>query len=197
MTNTIISLYITLIPVIVGGVINSAFCASSALGWLAKPIDFNKTFFDHKRIFGNNKTFKGFLGYVFFITATSVIWGLVSLSSEFLEQHNFFYANNTNTVLFNLQIGVLLGLAWAIFELPNSFIKRRLSINQSNALVGAKKILFIVVDQADSVFGITLVIALFYPITIGEYFMFVAIGTATHLLFNYLLYLAKIRKQPV
>lgn len=197
MTNTIIGLYITLTPVIIGGIINSAFCTSTLLRCLEIPIDFHKTFVDNKRIFGNSKTFKGFLGYVFFITVVTVIWGLLGLHNEYIAQHNFFYQLYENTLLFNLRVGVMLGLAWALFELPNSFMKRRLDIGQSNALTGAKRVFFIVLDQADSIFGITLVIALYYPITVVEYFVFVAIGTVTHLLFNYLLFLAKLRTQPV
>lgn len=197
MTNTIISLYLTLTPVIVGGVINSAFCSSDILNKLAKPIDLNKNFIDGKRIFGNNKTFKGLLGYVIFITSITILWGLLSQQFNYLAQHNFFYINHDISFLYSLQIGILLGLAWPIFELPNSFIKRRLNIGQSNAIAGFAKVFFIVLDQADSIFGIMLVVAIYYPITLAEYFAFVVIGTVTHLFFNYLLFLAKLRKQPV
>jgi hypothetical protein len=196
-TDAIVSLYITLVPVIIGGVINSVFCASPILRSLEVPIDFGQTFIDRKRIFGDSKTFKGFLGYIVFIAITTIAWGMLCASSGYLTQHNFFYTAHENTVLFNLQLGIVLGLVWAVFELPNSFSKRRLNIGQSYALTGASRIFFVVFDQADSIFGIMLVLALYNPITFSRYLLFVAIGTCTHLFFNYLLFQAKLRKMPV
>ena len=66
--------------------------------------------------------------------------------------------------LYNILIGFLLGLGYSLFELPNSFIKRRLDIKPGKTTNGFKKMFFIFLDQADSVFGVCLVVCLFYKI---------------------------------
>ena len=58
-----------------------------------------------------------------------------------LEHLNFFYINHENTLVYNLLIGFLLGLFYALFELPNSFLKRRLGIKEGKTIKGFKKIL--------------------------------------------------------
>ncbi|MBP5679219.1 MAG: CDP-archaeol synthase, partial [Bacilli bacterium] len=82
---------------------------------------------DGQRIFGDNKTIKGFLGYLFFNIIFSVFFGFI-FSVFSLNSYNFFYQNHLNTFSLNLWIGFLLGLFYALFELPNSFLKRRLGI---------------------------------------------------------------------
>ena len=193
----VVSLYISLLPVIVAGVVNAAFCHSKIFAFADKPIDDDKKFVDGRRIFGDSKTVKGFAGYVLFSMIFTVVWGFICAATPYLESHNFFYATHANSVMFNLWIGFLLGFAWALFELPNSFLKRRLNIKSSQGATGAKGVIFAILDQADSIFGVVLVIAIFYPISVMWYFAFVAIGAATHLLFNFLLFAMKLRKRPV
>ena len=41
-------------------------CKLPILNRLKTPIDLGKNFVDGKRIFGDNKTYKGLVGYVFF-----------------------------------------------------------------------------------------------------------------------------------
>lgn len=120
-------MYITLLPAIVAGVVNSIFCKVNTLSKFKVPIDFEKKFIDGKRIFGENKTWKGLFGYIFFNVIFMVIWGVIcNLAS--LNNLNFFYFSNENTILNNLLFGSLVGLFYALFELPNSFLKRRLGI---------------------------------------------------------------------
>lgn len=198
MLDNIISFYITLTPVIIGGILNSAFSKSSLFPWLNKPIDAGRLFIDRRRIFGANKTYKGFFGYVVIIAAISIIWGWVIVNSPYLTQHNFFYRHNSDAFAFNVAVGALLGFVWALSELPNSFIKRRFDVAQSKDVENIwSKTAFVLIDQADSVFGVTLVIALFNPLSLGWYLAFVALGAGTHLVINYLLYLTKLRSQPV
>ena len=91
-------------------------------------------------------------------------------------------------------VGVLLGLAYALFELPNSFVKRRLGITPGKPATGIKKAIFVFVDQADSIFGCALVVWLFYDLGILKYLGFVVVGAVTHIVFNMLLYFAHLRK---
>jgi hypothetical protein len=93
-----------------------------------------------------------------------------------------------------LLVGFLLGLFYALFELPNSFLKRRLGIVPGKTIKGFKKVFFIILDQADSIFGVALVVWMFYPLGIKKYILYIFIGTITHLIINMLLYFAHLRK---
>ena len=189
----IAKMYITLIAPIISGIVNSIFCKTKYLKCLNKPIDGGKKLKDKKRIFGDNKTWKGLFGYIVLNIIFSVLFGYIWNITN-LEKYNFFYMNHENTFLFNVLIGFLLGLGYSLFELPNSFIKRRLDIKPGKTTSGFKKIFFIILDQADSVFGIALVVWLFYPIGIWIYLFYIVLGTVTHLLVNMLLYFLHLRK---
>ena len=189
----IVKMYVTLLSPIIAGIINSIFCKLNVLSKLKVPMDFKKNFVDKRRIFGDNKTWKGFIGYIFFNIIFSILFGLLWKITK-LEGYNFFYINHPNTVLYNILIGFLLGLFYALFELPNSFIKRRLDIKPGKTITGPKKIFFIFLDQADSVFGVALVVWMFYPIGLKVYCLYIIVGAITHIVVNMLLYFAHLRK---
>ena len=193
MLHKLLMMYVTLCPVIIAGVLNMIWCKSKVMKWAKVPMDFGKTLSDNKRIFGDNKTWKGFFGYILLNTICALLWGAVC-SEAGIEELNFFYASNKNTFLFNLLIGILLGLGYALFELPNSFLKRRLGITPGKTISGAWRAFFIVLDQADSIFGCALVVWLFYDLGIGLYLLYVLVGAFTHIIFNMLLYFCKLRK---
>ena len=189
----ILKMYITLLSPVFAGIINSIFCKLDILNFLKVPIDFNKNFIDKKRVFGDNKTWKGLFGYILFNIICAILFGWIWKITK-LENFNFFYINHENIVIYNTFIGFLIGLFYALFELPNSFIKRRLDIKPGKTTNGIKKIFFIILDQADSVFGVALIVWLFYPIGIWIYLLYVVLGTITHLLINIMLYLLHLRK---
>ena len=193
MLHLLAMMYVTLAPVILAGVFNMIFCKLGILRFLQIPIDGGRTLSDGNRIFGDNKTWKGFIGYVILGVAFTVLWGAV-IKNTGLNALNFFYINHENKVSFNLMVGVLLGLAYALFELPNSFVKRRIGISPGKPAKGVIKALFVFVDQADSIFGCALVVCLFYNLGILKYLGFVIVGAATHIVFNMLLYFAHLRK---
>ena len=186
-------MYVTLVPTILAGVLVMLWCKLPILKAIARPIDFGKNFVDGKRLFGDNKTWKGMLGYILFNTLFAVLWGFACQGGA-LKDLNFFYQYHENTIPFNLLIGVLLGLGYSIFELPNSFLKRRLDITPGKSISGFWKVFFIFLDQADSVFGVALVVWFFYPLGILLYLLYVLVGAATHLLLNMMLYFMHLRK---
>ena len=91
-------IYYLISPVIIGAVINMVFVRLPVLKSLKIPMDCKKTLKDGKRIFGGNKTWKGFFGMIVFTALFA-----------FIIMGNFFH-------------GALLGFAYVLFELPNSFI---------------------------------------------------------------------------
>ena len=186
-------MYVTFAPVILAGIINMAWCSSGILKAAKKPIDAEKNFTDGKRIFGDNKTWKGMIGYIIFNTFFCVLWGFLC-SAAGLEHLDFFYSSHHNTLPYNILVGLLLGAAYSLFELPNSFLKRRLDITPGKTVKGFWKVFFVFLDQADSIFGCALVVWLFYDLGVGLYLLYVLVGAATHIILNMLLYFAGLRK---
>uniref|UniRef100_UPI004056B1FA CDP-archaeol synthase n=1 Tax=Acetatifactor sp. TaxID=1872090 RepID=UPI004056B1FA len=190
---TLGTMYITLLGPIIAGIMNSIWCKSGAMKRIQIPMDGGKNFIDGKRIFGDNKTWKGFLGYVVWNMICMVLWGFLCGVAD-IEEYNMFYEGVHNTPMNNLIIGLLLGLAYGLFELPNSFLKRRLDITPGKTMNGVTKAFFVFLDQADSVFGCALVVCFYAPMTMGFYFLYVVVGAATHIIINMLLYFMKLRK---
>jgi len=147
-----------------------AYCANAApvIAGGGQPMDFGKNFFDGKRIFGKNKTFKGF----FFGLAVGIAVGMVEWM---LFSYPFLFS-----VLSPL--GALLG------DLTAAFLKRRLGIAPGD--------LFPIVDQIDFVIG-ALVLSLPLAILYWELAVAVIIITPPiHLLTNFLAYKLKLKKNP-
>jgi CDP-2,3-bis-(O-geranylgeranyl)-sn-glycerol synthase len=147
-----------------------AYCANGApvLAGGGLPMDFGKNFVDGKRVFGNNKTFRGF----FFGLAVGVGVGLI-------EWMLFDYP-----LLFSLlsPLGALLG------DLTAAFLKRRLNIAPGGLLP--------IIDQVDFVVG-ALVFSLPLGIIYWELAVVVLIITPPiHLLTNFGAYKLKLKKNP-
>jgi CDP-2,3-bis-(O-geranylgeranyl)-sn-glycerol synthase len=147
-----------------------AYCANAApvIAGGGQPMDFGKNFLDGKRIFGKNKTFRGF----FFGLAVGIAVGMVEWM---LFDYPFLFS-----VLSPL--GALLG------DLTAAFLKRRLGIAPGD--------LFPIVDQIDFVVG-ALVLSLALAILYWELAVAVIIITPPiHLLTNFLAYKLKLKKNP-
>ncbi len=152
-----------------------AYCANAApvLAGGGTRMDFGRNFVDGKRLFGNNKTFRGFFfgwGVGF---GVGIVEGLVFGFQDF-------------PVIFSLLIplGALLG------DLTGAFIKRRLGIAPGGLLP--------VVDQVDFVVG-AVVFAL--PLALPSWGWQVAVTVLLitppiHLLTNYAAYKLKLKKNP-
>jgi CDP-2,3-bis-(O-geranylgeranyl)-sn-glycerol synthase len=147
-----------------------AYCANAApvIAGGGTPMDFGKNFVDGKRIFGKNKTHRGF----FFGLAVGVTVGLVEVM--------FFNYPLLFSVLSPL--GALLG------DLAAAFLKRRLGIAPGGLLP--------VIDQVDFVVG-ALVFSLPLAIIYWELAVTVLVITPPiHLFTNFLAYKLKLKKNP-
>ena len=148
-----------------------AYCANGTpvIAGGGTKMDFGKNFYDGKRIFGNNKTFKGF----FFGWAIGMLVG----SIEYVVFPGF-------PILFIVltPLGALLG------DLTGAFLKRRLGIAPGGLLP--------IVDQIDFVVG-ALVFAL--PLMIVYWQLAVTVLVITppiHLFTNFLAYKMKLKRHP-
>lgn len=194
---SILALYITLMPVILAGVLNMIFCKSPLFERVNAPMDGGRSLRDGKRLFGANKTWKGFWGMVFFGALSQLFWGwLLQVLPELGRQH-LIYSHNVNSLPLNLLLGSLLGLAYVLFELPNSFVKRRLDIRPGKTADNGWKWLFILLDQIDSLLGCILVLLCFISLSWQQLVGILLVGTLTHLGVNRILFLLKLRKNRI
>lgn len=189
-----LSMIITALPVILGSIFNTFFLKTHLFQAINKPIDNNIILKDGKRLFGQNKTWRGFVGMVFFSSICVMLWGLLGKLIPDIQNNNLLYANYENSFLYNIVIGGLLGLAYGIFELPNSFLKRRVGIQPGKSRISALGIIFVIYDQIDSLFGCVLVISFVHPMSIVYYFSYVLLGGGIHISMSYVFYLLKLRK---
>mgnify|MGYP000616476953 FL=1 len=190
----ILSLYLTLMPVILAGIANMIFCKSSLLDSVNQPIDAGRLLGDGRRLFGANKTWKGFWGMVVWGLLAQLIWSFFLARQPDLEKLHLIYAHCPNKLATNFPLGILLGLAYVVFELPNSYLKRRLDISPGKTAKDAWKYPFILLDQIDSLIGILLVLHLYISLDWAQVIGLLLVGTLTHLGVNRLLYLAKLRQ---
>lgn len=190
----ILSLYLTLMPVILAGIANMIFCKSSLLDSVNQPIDAGRLLGDGRRLFGANKTWKGFWGMVVWGLLAQLVWSFFLARQPDLEKLHLIYAHYPNKLATNFPLGILLGLAYVVFALPNSYLKRRLDISPGKTAKDAWKYPFILLDQIDSLIGILLVLHLYISLDWAQVIGLLLVGTLTHLGVNRLLYLARLRQ---
>lgn len=192
MVNAIISMYLTAMSIILAGVANMIFTKTKLYKRFRYPIDAYREI-NGKRLFGDNKTWIGFISMIVFNSIFQIICGLIYNQSGINNMIDV-YNTNSNTVQYNLLIGTLFGFMYVIFELPNSFIKRKLDIASGKTVSGIKGKIFFVVDQLDSMIGAMIIIKIFSDISVYRYFSYVLLGGLTHIVVNLVLYKLKIRK---
>jgi hypothetical protein len=119
------------------GSVQGLVIAKNLLPSLALPLDGSRTFRGH-RLFGANKTVRGAL---VMISATAVASALLfPLVPPFSSPPAVGWAG----------LGALMGLAYIMAELPNSFVKRQISIEPGAKTTGPGRVVQYVIDEADS-----------------------------------------------
>jgi CDP-2,3-bis-(O-geranylgeranyl)-sn-glycerol synthase len=133
------------------------------------PIDFGKNFFDGKRIFGNNKTFRGFFSGL----AVGTTVGLAE--SAFFPEYPILFG-------FLLSLGALFG------DLTGAFVKRRLGLAPGDLLP--------VIDQVDFIIG-AILFSFFLSLQSIELIIAVFIETIPiHILTNFVAYKLGLKNRP-
>jgi len=141
------------IPVIIGG---------------GKPLDLGKNYKDGRRIFGENKTFRGFFSGL-------IIGSLVGIAENLFFGYPILFG-------FITSLGALTG------DLVKSFFKRRIGLKPGKMLP--------VADQLDFVLGATLFSFLLMPPTLEVFITIIIITPPVHLITNFLAYLLKLKSHP-
>lgn len=136
--------------------------------------------------FGANKTWRGLL-----LMPLLVLLG--TLVSRLMDQEKYLLGfTHDSWWLF----GLGLGLSYVLFELPNSYLKRRMGIAPGKQATSYRP-LFIFLDHFDSSLGVGLFYYFIMRIPIVNVVGAVSIGFFVHIIVNYLLYLLKIRREPL
>jgi len=148
-------------PLLVGLALHGFCIKYDALAFLCRPIDRGRKF-RGKRIFGDNKTYRGILvvslGTVIgFGLQSALLHRIASVRSVELFDYAFFKS---------VALGGAVGVAAMLSELPNSFIKRRFEIAPGSAAGGLKGVIFYIYDQIDFLLGAWLVLAIAVPVTV-------------------------------
>jgi len=169
-------LLITL-PIILSGLFFIFTLKRNYFDWLKIPIDCGLTI-RGKRLFGANKTLRGF------IIMPIVTFSTVILMSYLIKLFNI----DTEIIIFDYNFfesykALIYGFAYPLGELPNSFIKRQLDIKPGeNASRGIKKIIINFFDNADSIISCGFAALLLYGIAFKYVVGAIIIGLLFHFL---------------
>lgn len=186
-------MYLTMWPLIAGGIANMLFTKTGLYKKYKTPIDGGRCWKDGQRIFGDNKTWIGFASMIAFCAVFQILCGLLCNQLSW-NGMNDLYRKLPNTVGYNALFGSVVGFVYMLCELPNSFLKRRLRIEPGRTGKGPVGILFFLIDQIDSLVGVMLVLLLVANISVAKYFAYVLVGALTHIGVNLLLLITKVRK---
>lgn len=140
-----------ILPIAIAGILHMVVVKKNFLASLNIPI--------HNNMFGQSKTWRGFLlmplfsviGFYFIQFLFSLLVPQVSLS---LMNYS------------SLTLGLVIGLAYVIAELPNSAFKRYLGI-AAGELPQKNRYLFVLIDQLDSIIGCCLAYYLFFNLSLS------------------------------
>jgi hypothetical protein len=147
-------------------------------GWLkgiSHPIDF-RLHYRGRRIFGDNKTFRGMLGAAVGCSLFAVLQFEILHHNSWLASLEYFDYATINPVLF----GLCLGLANSLGELPNSFLKRQLGIAPGKSATGIWRGIFYFLDQVDVLLGIWLYLSFIMEISITKIAISIVFVFSTH-----------------
>jgi len=154
----------------------------------AFPIDCGLTV-RGRRVFGDNKTWKGFVvmvpavGTAFAILALcGRVFSVMILAPWPLEPGHYFL------------LGCWSGFGFMLGELPNSFLKRQLDVSPGNLPTQPLgRMIGFVLDQTDSVLGALLALVMFVPLPWQTWITILLAGPVLHWLFNVLLMLLGVK----
>ena len=135
------------LPVIVAGLVHLVVLKLDLLPALRRrPIDGGATF-RGRRLFGDNKTWRGAIVTIASTTVTA--WLLAALDACCWQLPSLVPFAKTHPIAW----GLLLGTGYIVGELPNSFLKRQIGIGPGASGSGLAGRAFWVVDQLDSLVG--------------------------------------------
>jgi hypothetical protein len=184
-------IFCLIFPVIIAGVLHMVVVRLNLFSSLRVPVNAS--------LFGQNKTWRGF-----FIMILAGMCGMWALAGGLLGTMPSPSSSEALSLLFGglslkeilpsvLALGGAIGFAYALFELPNSYLKRRLGIPPGEQAQG-NAWLFIILDRIDSATGCAVVYALWgIPWTLAA--LLIPLGIGVHLAVTIPLYYLGIKEK--
>jgi CDP-diacylglycerol--serine O-phosphatidyltransferase len=172
------SFYLT-VPLLIGGLVHMVVIKKDLLPALCRPIS--------RRLFGPNKTLRGLFVMPLGVGLGVFFCGLIEPAVADLLTVKI---TNFNPIFLSLA----LGLAYIIFELPNSFFKRRMGV-PAGALPDRNRGFFFFLDHTDSLTGCFLVYALFFGGVPLALWLCVPVGILVHTGLNLSLWAIGVRRE--
>ena len=169
-TEIVFAVLLTL-PVIGAGSVLILLLKTQWFSVLQKPID-NNVQFRGQPLFGKNKTWLGIFCMCFF---SGIIGGILWLLLPFLQTQLPFGSLIASFYSFGL-----IGLAYSLGELPNSFIKRRLHIPAGTLPQSEARGLFELLDLFDGILAIGLLYILYFSVPAKVVCISIIFGAVVH-----------------
>lgn len=179
MATALISALIMTLPLVLSGSFHMWVVRRDWLRFLARPI--------HERAFGRNKSWRG---VVVMALATVPGVALTRLGASALGAE----VAAPLAAVPAWWLGTWLGLGYALAELPNSFVKRRLGIAPGAPARRGRR-WFRLVDQADSAVGCAIAYAFLIDVPGVVLLLLVLLGPAVHAVANVSLYSVGLRRE--
>jgi len=174
-----------LVPILGAAIVHGPVLRFDLLRDLKRPLDGGATL-RGRRIFGDNKTWRGAFSIVAGIMLAAVLlswwpayWTLLPLEVQRADPRVF---------------GLLLGIGFVVGELPNSFLKRQLDIAPGSQRRTLSGVLISLYDQGDFVLGMWLTLAPIWVMTPLEALLAFVVAVGGHLIVNVLGYWIGARK---
>ena len=157
---------------------------STASKHFGQPLDGGLTF-RRRRLFGANKMLRGLMVMPI---AAAMTFAAAGAAREQLPSWLAAGMWELTAAEYAL-LGLACGIAFMIFELPNSFLKRQLGVPPGEAprQPWLKAVCF-VLDRCDSTLGVMLAVAIALPLPGETWFWVFVLGPASHALFSTLLH---------
>ncbi len=169
-----------LIPLIVSNVLHMVLVKKNRWSALAKPIN--------ARAFGENKTWRG---VVFVSFVNGLLYCLINWPGG--AWMSFLPPFALKDLGFLFFVGWLYGMAYVIFELPNSWIKRKMGIAPGESSTKYRGF-FALMDKTDSALGVSLVFAIFHDMQWDLAGRFFLCASLLHIVFSLILKAIRIKK---
>jgi CDP-diacylglycerol--serine O-phosphatidyltransferase len=163
-------LFIIILPLVLSNIIHMVIVKMKVLSVLDMPIS--------ESLFGQNKTWRGMI-VVTLLNAFILL--LVGLFYQYLSPWQAFGS------------GLLLGFTYMVFELPNSWLKRKVGIASGERPTNAGW-MYMVLDKTDSSFGISLVSWVIFNLSYLHVLELFLIASLTHASFSWLLVISRLKK---
>jgi CDP-diacylglycerol--serine O-phosphatidyltransferase len=175
----VLQAFLLIMPVVFAGSLHMLAVKKDILPQTKIPICFS--------LLGENKTYRGM---ILMPTFTMIGTLLLYLVNKFLPGS----IQLALGLYQSIQLGILLGVAYVLFELPNSFFKRQLGIPPGKS-PERFKVFFRLLDRLDSTIGCLMVFYFFLKVNLETLGILLVLGISIHAITTNTLYMLRIRKE--